>query len=209
MITKQHILNWLTISAAVIEENRQYLTKLDTAIGDADHGNNMYRGFKKVNDQISTYQDKDIGAILKAVAMTLISTVGGASGPLYGTMFLQAGTSLAGKNELTAEELGSLLTNGLQGIKMRGKASLGEKTIIDALEPAVEAYNQSIAAGKTINEALKLAVDSAEKGAEGTIPMIARKGRASYLGERSKGHKDPGATSVSMLVAALRDACLQ
>lgn len=209
MITNKHILTWLTKSAAVIEENKQYLTKLDTAIGDADHGNNMNRGFKKVMEQIETYEGKDIGAILKSVAMVLISTVGGASGPLYGTMFLQAGTKLAGKQELTPEDLGLMLTAGLQGVKMRGKAALGEKTMVDALEPAVDAYTKSLARGDSFSDALNLAVTTAEKSAEDTIPLIARKGRASYLGERSKGHKDPGATSVTLIIASLRDACLE
>ncbi len=208
MVTKKHILQWLENTANAMEDNRQYLTKLDTAIGDADHGNNMHRGFKKVKEQLPALKGKDIGAILKAVAMTLISTVGGASGPLYGTMFMHAGNKMAGKEELTPKEMGELLAAGLEGVKMRGKASVGEKTIVDALEPAVEAYNQSLGNGSDFQQAMNRAVAACEKGAEETIPMIAKKGRASYLGERSKGHQDPGATSVSFIIKSLNDACL-
>ncbi len=206
MIKKKHILDWLNKSAEVLEEKKSYLTKLDTAIGDADHGNNMNRGFKKVLEQLPTNEKKDIGAILKGVAMSLISTVGGASGPLYGTMFLQAGNSVSGKEELTAEDLKKMLQAGVDGIVMRGKAKIGDKTMIDALEPAVKAYSSAVSAGDELTTALQKAVDAAEKGVEDTIPLIARKGRASYLGERSKGHQDPGATSSYYLLKALRDS---
>jgi len=209
MITNTQILQWFENTADLIDENSSYLTKLDTAIGDADHGNNMKRGFTKVRELLPELEDKDIGAILKTVAMKLISSVGGASGPLYGTFYLQASNKAKGSNELDGNQFGELLQAGLEGIKMRGKASLEDKTIIDALEPAVEAYTNSINDGDSIPDALESAVSAAEKGAEDTIPMIAKKGRASYMGERSKGHKDPGATSMTMILTALRDAVVK
>ena len=209
MITNTQILQWFENTADLIDENSSYLTKLDTAIGDADHGNNMKRGFIKVRELLPELEDKDIGAILKTVAMKLISSVGGASGPLYGTFYLQASNKAKGSNELDGNQFGELLQAGLEGIKMRGKASLEDKTIIDALEPAVEAYTNSINDGDSIPDALESAVSAAEKGAEDTIPMIAKKGRASYMGERSKGHKDPGATSMTMILTALRDAVVK
>lgn len=206
MITKSQIIQWLQLTADVIEENSTHLTQLDTAIGDADHGNNMKRGFSKVREQLPSFEEKDIGTILKSVAMKLISTIGGASGPLYGTFFLQASNEAKGAEELGTTQLLEVLDAGLQGVKMRGKASLEDKTMIDALEPAVEAFRKSAEDGASVKEALNSAVSAAEKGAEETIPMIAKKGRASYMGERSKGHKDPGAASTVMILTALRDA---
>ncbi|MCH8558837.1 MAG: dihydroxyacetone kinase subunit L [Balneolia bacterium] len=206
MITKQQVLDWLRKSSDVLEENRQYLTKLDTAIGDADHGNNMYRGFNKVKSQLDDHADKDIGAILKAVAMTLISTVGGASGPLYGTFFLQAGTKMAGKAELDGDSLAVMFRAGVDGVKMRGKAQPGDKTMIDVLEPVAQAIENDIKEGKSVSDTLHHAVEVAEKGVADTIPLIAKKGRASYLGERSKDHQDPGATSSMMIIKALSES---
>ena len=206
MITKPQIFQWLRLTADVIEENSKHLTELDTAIGDADHGNNMKRGFNQVRDLLPSLEEKDIGSILKSVAMKLISSIGGASGPLYGTFFLQASNEAKGKEELGTDQLLKVLEAGLEGVKMRGKASLEDKTIIDALEPAVEAFRASAEENATVQEALKSAVSAAERGAEDTIPMIAKKGRASYMGERSKGHKDPGAASTVMILTALRDA---
>lgn len=205
MITKEHILDWLHSSSDVLEENRLYLTKLDTAIGDADHGNNMHRGFSKVRTQLDDHADKDIGAILKAVAMTLISTVGGASGPLYGTFFLQAGTKVAGKDELDGAAFAAMFRAGVDGVKMRGKAELGDKTMVDVLEPVAEAIEKDIKAGKSISATLLHAVEVAEKGVKATIPLIAKKGRASYLGERSKDHQDPGATSSKLIIECLSE----
>ncbi|MCH8567013.1 MAG: dihydroxyacetone kinase subunit L [Balneolales bacterium] len=206
MLKKEHVISWLSESFSVLEENRQYLTQLDTAIGDADHGNNMYRGFKKVNEQLPALEGKDIGAVLKAVAMTLISTVGGASGPLYGTFFLQAATKCTGKDELTPQEVSVMFKAGLQGVKMRGKAQPGDKTMIDVLEPATTTLSELVEKGEPLDIAIKEAVSVAMEKLKETIPMIAKKGRASYLGERSKGHQDPGATSSMFILEAFSKA---
>lgn len=192
--------------AVIIEENKDYLTELDAAIGDADHGINMNRGFQKVASQLPNLTDKDIGGILKTVSMTLISTVGGASGPLYGTLFLRASTAVAGKQALTDADLVALLQGAVEGVVQRGKANLGDKTMLDALAPAVDAFQQAVEAGASTQDALERAVAAAEDGKNGTVGLVAKKGRASYLGERSKGHVDPGATSVYLMVRALRDA---
>ncbi len=202
MVTKQDILDWISDLAAVYDENRQYLTKLDSAIGDADHGINMDRGFKKVMEKLPDSADKDIGAILKAVGMTLVSTVGGASGPLYGTFFMRAGMAVDSKDELSSQDVVEMFEAALQGVLMRGKAELEDKTMVDALTPAVEALKESVAAGEDLSVGLAKATDAAEAGMEATIPLVARKGRASYLGERSAGHQDPGATSTYLLIKA-------
>ncbi|AXJ02269.1 dihydroxyacetone kinase DhaL subunit [Cyclonatronum proteinivorum] len=206
MLSKKQIVTWLTLCHEVLEENKTWLTQLDTAIGDADHGNNMHRGFKKVHAQLSELADKDIGAIFKAVAMTLISTVGGASGPLYGTFFLQAGNKMAGKQELSETDVAAMMRAGLDGVKMRGKAQPGDKTMVDVLSPVTEALEQNINDGMPVIEALAKAVEVAEQGVKDTIPLVAKKGRASYLGERSKGHQDPGATSSKLIVECLYKA---
>jgi dihydroxyacetone kinase-like protein len=190
----------------VMEANKEFLTQLDAAIGDADHGINMERGFKKVNSQLSAVVDKDIGSILKSTGMALISSVGGASGPLYGTLFLRAGTVASGKHELNTTELAGVLKAGLSGVIERGKAQVGDKTMVDALTPAVKAFEQAAEDGVGIAEALGQTVAAAEQGMKDTIPLIARKGRASYLGERAIGHQDPGATSVYLIIKALHDA---
>ncbi|MDJ0573292.1 MAG: dihydroxyacetone kinase subunit DhaL [Pleurocapsa sp. MO_192.B19] len=206
MISQQQIINWIDNFAAVIAENKDYLTELDAAIGDADHGINMNRGFQKVSEKLPTVIDKDIGTILKTVSMTLISTVGGASGPLYGTFFLKASAVAAQKEELTLEELVQLLQAGLEGVIYRGKAELEDKTMIDALSPAVDAFQQSLTNNDSVVEGLQKAVNAAEEGMKKTIPLIARKGRASYLGERSMGHQDPGATSSYLMLTTLLKA---
>lgn len=203
---KQRIIHWLQKFASEIEQNKDYLTELDAAIGDADHGINMQRGFKKVVEQLPTVADKDIGTILKTVSMTLISSVGGASGPLYGTFFLRASTTVAGKQELDAESMLKLLKAGLDGIIGRGKAQLGDKTMIDALHPAVMAFEQAINDGVEVTNAVEKAVAAAEQGMKETIPMVAKKGRASYLGERSAGHQDPGATSLYLMLKSLYES---
>jgi dihydroxyacetone kinase-like protein len=202
-ITKQQILQWLQALAVVFAENKDYLTELDAAIGDADHGINMNRGFQKVITQLPQVEAKDLGNIFKTVSMTLISSVGGASGPLYGTFFLRASTTVAEKEELTAVELGNLLQAGVAGVMQRGKASLGEKTMLDALLPAVETFTAAVEKGNTLETALGEAVNAAQTGMEQTIPLIAKKGRASYLGERSIGHQDPGATSSYLMLKTL------
>ncbi|QDL12021.1 dihydroxyacetone kinase subunit L [Brasilonema octagenarum UFV-E1] len=203
MVTKEQILRWLQTFATQIEQNKDYLTELDAAIGDADHGINMDRGFKKAIAQLPTVADKDIGSILKTVSMTLISSIGGASGPLYGTFFLRASTAVAGKQELTAEDVLEMLKAGLDGVLGRGKAQLGDKTMIDVLTPAVIAFQEAVSQGQDTLEAMQRAVAAAEQGVKDTAPMIAKKGRASYLGERSIGHQDPGATSCYWMLKSL------
>lgn len=205
-MTKEQIVKWLQAIGHVMEANKEFLTQLDAAIGDADHGINMERGFKKVNSQLSTVADKDIGSIFKSTGMALISSVGGASGPLYGTFFLRAGTAASGKHELNTIELADVLKAGLTGVIERGKAQVGDKTMVDALTPAVKAFEQAAEDGVGIAEALGQTVAAAEQGMKDTISLIARKGRASYLGERAIGHQDPGATSVYLIIKALHDA---
>ena len=203
---KQTIINWLQKFTDTIAQNKDYLTELDAAIGDADHGINMERGFKKAIEKLPTVEDKDIGTILKTVSLTLISSVGGASGPLYGTFFLRASTAVAGKQELDAENILELLKTGLEGIIARGKTQLGDKTMVDSLHPAVMAFQQAINDGVDITNAVEKAVAAAEQGMKETIPMIAKKGRASFLGERSVGHQDPGATSVYLMLKSLDES---
>ncbi len=204
MLTSEHITTWIRKSADEMRDNRGYLTELDAAIGDADHGNNMDRGYKAVLEKLP--DDNDVGAILKAVAMALISKVGGAAGPLYGTMFLQAANALKGKEALSSEDVELLLKSSVDGIVMRGKAHAGEKTILDSLIPAHEAYKEARAAGAELIACLDAATHAAEEGMKATIPMIATKGRASYLGERSRDHQDPGATSTYLIIKTLYEA---
>ncbi|MBD2615786.1 MAG: dihydroxyacetone kinase subunit DhaL [Nostoc sp. ZfuVER08] len=203
MVTQAQILQWLQAFALEIEQNKTYLTELDAAIGDADHGINMDRGFKKAIAQLPNVADKDIGSILKTVSMTLISSIGGASGPLYGTWFLRASAVVVLKQQLTKQELLQLLQAGLDGVLQRGKAQLGDKTMIDVLSPAVAAFRQAVEENQTTVEAMQQAVVAAQKGLEETIPMQAKKGRASYLGERSVGHQDPGGTSAYLMLKSL------
>ena len=205
-VTKEQVINWLQAVAKTISENKDYLTELDAAIGDADHGINLDRGFKKVAEHLPQLETKDIGTILKTVSMTLISSIGGASGPLYGTFFLRASTVVTGKEELTPTELANLLQAGVAGVIQRGKANLGDKTMLDALSPAVNTFVELVNQGNTTIEALKQAVKAAETGMKQTIPLVALKGRASYLGERSAGHQDPGATSSFLILRALLES---
>lgn len=191
-----------------IIKNKEWLTELDSAIGDADHGINMARGFTAVDAKLdSLLGEKDAAAVLKAIGMTLISTVGGASGPLYGTAFLRAAAAVPGKNTLGRDEVAAILAAAITGIKDRGKAVQGEKTMLDALEPAYKAFESGAAEGKTLAGCLALARDAAGQGVEYTKTIIATKGRASYLGERSLGHQDPGATSTHIILAALAAFC--
>lgn len=205
-VTKAHIVAWLTRSATVLEANKEYLTQLDAAIGDADHGNNMARGFNAVVDTLPAMEGQDIGAMLKRTGMVLMSKVGGASGMLYSNFFLKAAACVAGKEELSAADLAALLENGLAGIIQRGRAEPGDKTMIDAWSPAVAALNDSLAEAGDLAAAMEACVAAARAGMEATVPMIARKGRASYLGERSVGHQDPGATSTVLLLESLAGA---
>jgi phosphoenolpyruvate---glycerone phosphotransferase subunit DhaL len=191
--------------ATVLHEQRQYLVDLDSPIGDADHGTNMDRGFTAVQAKLDGAAGQDPAALLKLVAMTLISTVGGAAGPLYGTAFLRAATALAGKPVLTLDDCVAGLNAAVQGIRDRGKATTGEKTMLDALVPAQEALSAAAAAGVALPEAFARAATAAEAGAQATIPLLATKGRASYLGERSIGHQDPGATSSALMLRAVAD----
>lgn len=204
-IYRDDVLGWIKAVASMISENSKYLTELDSAIGDADHGANMERGFKAVMNKMPEISDKDIGTIFKTVGMTLISTVGGAGGPLYGTLFLQAGLKTTGKMELSAADWAEALEAALNGIIMRGKAQLGDKTMVDALTPAVNALKQAVQENRSIPEALNGSAEAAKQGMEGTIPLVARKGRASYLGERSAGHQDPGATSSYLILKVAAD----
>lgn len=188
----------LAIIAAIakrMESEKDFLTQLDNEIGDGDHGINLARGFKAVEEKLPTFADKDIGAILKGVGTILVSTVGGASGPLYGTAFMKAGNVCKGKFELTAEDFIAAFEAAIGGVKMRGKAVEGEKTMLDALCPALKALKSGIDGGKNFFDALADGVDAAANGVEYTKTIIATKGRASYLKERSIGHQDPGATS--------------
>jgi dihydroxyacetone kinase-like protein len=202
-VTKGQVVQWLERLAAVYAANKEFLTRLDSAIGDADHGINMDRGFKKVLEKLPTVADKDIGNILKTVGMTLMSTVGGAAGPLYGTFFMRSAGAVPDKEELDNDDLANLLEAGVDGVVKRGRAELGDKTMVDALTPAVEAMKAAVEAGQNVYEVLEAAVEAAEQGVEDTIPLQARKGRASYLGERSIGHQDPGATSSWLMLKTL------
>jgi phosphoenolpyruvate---glycerone phosphotransferase subunit DhaL len=201
-IARDDVITWLNECGRVIAENKDYLTQLDSAIGDADHGANMDRGFKAALNKLPTVADKDIGTVLKSVGMTLVQTVGGAGGPLYGTFFMQAGTSAANKMELTVNDWAAALEAALNGVVARGKAQLGDKTMVDALTPALQGLRHAIADGVDQSEALRRSAAAAEQGMKDTIPLVARKGRASYLGERSAGHQDPGATSSYLILKA-------
>lgn len=199
-MTRDDIVDWIRRYAAAVAEQKQYLTELDAAIGDGDHGINMDRGMSEVCAKLDGLAERDIGAILNAVGMTLLSKVGGAAGPLYGTLFMRFSKETAGKLELTGSEFAAALEAGLTGIQQRGSARRGEKTMVDALAPAVDALRQALDGGAALPAALQSAVTAARIGAEMTIPMQATKGRASYLGPRSVGHKDPGATSAQLLI---------
>ena len=204
-MTNEDILRWLERIADVLHENAAYLTQLDSAIGDADHGINMDRGFTAVRAKFPTMATMDIATQLKTVGTTLVSTVGGASGPLYGTAFLRAGVAVAGKQQLGPADVVALLEAFLGGIVARGKAQPGEKTMVDALTPALAAAKQALNEGLPLKELVSRATQAAEEGMKATIPLLATKGRASYLGERSVGHQDPGATSSWLILRSLTE----
>ena len=191
--------------AKTIEENKEFLTQLDNEIGDGDHGINLARGFEAVEKKLPSLAGGDIGALLKGVGMQLVSTVGGASGPLYGTAFMKAGMACKGLTEIDGPAFVKAMEAAVDGIKMRGKATEGEKTMLDALCPALKVLQDDVTAGKSLKEALQDAAQAAEKGVEYTKTIIATKGRASYLGERSLGHQDPGATSSLYLLQVLAE----
>jgi dihydroxyacetone kinase-like protein len=203
--TTVDVLACLREMAGVIHENKEHLTDLDAAIGDADHGINMDRGFQTVLKKLPSVEDKDAGTILKTAGMALVSSVGGAGGPLYGTAFMQAGMAVAGKHELEASDVLAMLDAALKGVVMRGKANLGDKTMVDAITPAVNAMREAVENGTDTADALEQALAAAEQGMKDTIPMLAKKGRASYLGERSIGHQDPGATSSYLLIRTMAE----
>ena len=188
--------------AAAMEEHRRHLTQLDSAIGDGDHGNNMHRGFQAALERLEATNPETPSDILKAVSTALINKVGGAAGPLYGTAFLRASTALSGKEEVSPEDVVGALDAAVAGVKQRGKAEVGDKTMIDALEPAVEAAKDAASSGKNAGEVFRAAAQAAEEGAEATLPLTAKKGRASYLGARAAGHMDPGACSSYLLLDA-------
>jgi phosphoenolpyruvate---glycerone phosphotransferase subunit DhaL len=195
---------FVEIYADRLRDARELLTQLDSAIGDADHGINMDRGFSAVRDVLPGLRDGDPGTLLKQVGMKLISTVGGASGPLYGTFFLRFGTALGDASEVDPGLLATAVHAGLDGVVARGKAVLGDKTMVDAMTPAVAALEEG--AASNLGQALDAAAVAAAEGRDRITPIVARKGRASYLGERSAGHQDPGATSTTILFESLRDA---
>jgi len=200
-VTLDQLKSWLREFAQLVTDHRDELTSLDAAIGDADHGTNMQRGMSAVVGGLS---GETVAEMYKQAGMTLVSTVGGASGPLYGTFFLRFGTSAGETAELDASGLAAAMRAGLDGIVARGKAERDDKTMFDALAPAVEALEARV--GEPLEQVLRAATEAAEKGRDATIEMLARKGRASYLGERSIGHQDPGATSAALLVRAAATA---
>jgi len=201
-VTSEQVRDWIRRFADVVAEHRTELVRLDTAIGDGDHGTNMDRGMRKAVEKLDGTEGGDIGADLKTVGMALVSSVGGAAGPLYGTLFLQMGSAAAGKSELDLDGWADAVEAGVKGVQARGKAEPGDKTMVDALLPAIAALRE----GGDEAEALKRSADAAEEGMKATIPIEARKGRASYLGPRSVGHQDPGATSSYLLLRAAQEA---
>lgn len=202
-ISMGQLTQWLRRFSDVVTENKTYLTDLDSAIGDADHGTNMARGMESVLTLVDAKSADAIGPLFKQVGMTLVSSVGGASGPLYGTFFMKFGTAAGATDVLDAAQLAATFRAGLTGIVARGKAELGDKTMVDAMLPAVEAMEESVENGDSLSDALTAAARAAAAGRDATIPLVARKGRASYLGERSVGHQDPGATSTTYLFETL------
>ncbi len=203
MINKEMFLKIIRELANDIIENKDFLNELDMKIGDADHGSNMARGFNEVNKKMETFRDADLGAILKTIAMTLISTVGGASGPLYGTAFLKASSAVNEKEMLQGKDLIGVYEEVIEGIKQRGQSDKGCKTMLDAIIPAYEAFKASMERGENLKKACIDAQEAAYKGVEFTKTIIATKGRASFLGERSIGHQDPGATSSYIILKAI------
>ncbi|MBH0082634.1 dihydroxyacetone kinase subunit DhaL [Salinibacterium sp. SWN167] len=204
-ISLDQLIAWLSRFRDLVTEKQSYLTELDSAIGDADHGSNMVRGMNAVVEKIGAEPATAADALLKSVGMTLVTSVGGASGPLYGTLFLRMGVNAGPVTELDAAALGAALRAGLEGVVARGKAEAGDKTMFDAIAPALDAWDAAVADGADVAAAASVALAAADKGRLATEPLVARKGRASYLGERSAGHIDPGATSSTLLFQALDD----
>ena len=205
-VSVPQLIDWLSRFNALVTENRGYLTELDSAIGDADHGANMARGMTAVMEKVGSTSAPTMDELLKSVGMTLVSSVGGASGPLYGTFFLRASASAGAVTELDGVALGAALRAGLEGVIARGKAEVGDKTMIDAMAPALEAFDAEIGSGADVAAAASAASSAAAMGRDATEPLVARRGRASYLGERSVGHLDPGAASTAYLFQSLSEA---
>jgi dihydroxyacetone kinase-like protein len=205
-VTMDRLTDWLRRFRALTDEHQTELTELDSVIGDADHGANMARGMNAVAAKLDSESAATIADLFKSVGMTLVTSVGGASGPLYGTFFLRFGMSGGAVTSLDAAQVGAALRAGLDGIVARGKAELEDKTMFDAIAPAVDAWDGVVASGGTASDASAAALVAAEAGRDATIPLVARKGRASYLGERSAGHLDPGATSSALLFRALAES---
>ena len=204
-VSLERLIAWLSRFTQLVTENRGYLTELDSAIGDADHGSNMARGMTAVMEKIAAAPSTAIDELFKQVGMTLVSSVGGASGPLYGTFFLRFGTTAGAVTELDGAALAAALRAGLGGIVARGKAELGDKTMFDAMSPAIDAFDSEVASGAEVAASAAVAFAAAEQGRDATKPLVARKGRASYLGDRSADHLDPGATSTALLFQALSE----
>jgi dihydroxyacetone kinase-like protein len=205
-VTVDQLAAWVRRFAELVAEHRAELTELDSAIGDADHGINMDRGMQAVLTKVDAAPAGTADELLKLVGMTLVSSVGGASGPLYGTFFLRFGSACGPRAELSDDDVVKAFRAGVEGLVARGKPELGDKTMFDSLHPALEVLDDAISRGATHREAFALACRAARQGRDDTIPMVARKGRASYLGERSAGHQDPGATSAALLFEAAADA---
>ncbi len=205
-VRKEQLLAWLDALRQTYAENRQRLTELDSAIGDADHGINMDRGFAAAQASVAAAAPADIRGVLQTVATSLIRHVGGAAGPLYGTFFLRASTACAGKTELEAAGVVAMFDAGIKGVQQLGKAEAGDKTMLDALLPALAAIRKGLENGESLESILEAGAAAAEAGMQATIPMQARKGRASYLGPRSVGHQDPGATSSYLLLRAAAES---
>lgn len=203
MVDSKKVIDILGAMGKKIEAEKEYLTRLDQPIGDSDHGINMARGFIEVGKKLPSLEGQDIGAILKTIGMTLVSTVGGASGPLYGSLFMKVGVSLAGKQEMNLEDLVNSMDVAVEAVQQRGKATVEEATMLDAMVPAQIAMKQAVEAGLESKDVLDAGVKAAWAGVEHTKDLIATKGRASYVGERGLGHQDPGATSFSYLLEVI------
>ena len=203
MADSKKVLEIIRAIGLKMEAEKEYLTELDQPIGDSDHGINMARGFAAVEGKLPDLEGKDIGTILKTVGMTLVSTVGGASGPLYGSAYMKAGMALAGKEEMDMDDFLSMMDTAVQAVEQRGKATVEEATMLDAMVPSLKTMKDAAAEGKSVREALEAGVRASWAGAEHTKDLVATKGRASYVGERGLGHQDPGATSYSYMLEVI------
>ena len=205
-LTVDATIDWLRRFGRSVDDNEQLLTDLDAAIGDADHGSNLRRGMLAVVEQLETEPASSIGVALRAAGMTLIGTVGGASGVLYGTLLLRMATTVGDRATASTPEVINALREGLEGVRARGRADLGDKTMVDVLAPAIDALDAAVASGASLADAASTAAIAAQAARDATTELVARKGRASYLGDRSAGHVDPGAASTALLFAALAGA---